>query len=95
MSGFNFFDIIPKFSTPTMFVIFTAELFVGFEIICSTLRRFCYGQEELEYPALLILFKCCAINICGAGISRKVISLPQTSCTENHERKLGCTCNGP
>jgi hypothetical protein len=38
MSAINLFNIIPKFSTYTMFVIFTdEELFVGFETICSTL----------------------------------------------------------
>jgi hypothetical protein len=34
-----------------------------------------YGQEELGYPALLILLKCCTVNICAADISQKVIPL--------------------
>jgi hypothetical protein len=51
---------------------FTDELFLGFETICSGLW---YGQEELEYPALSIQLECCTVNICAADISCKVISL--------------------
>jgi hypothetical protein len=59
-----------------MFVIvFTDEVFLGFETIHSTLTGLWYGQEELGYPALLILQKCCTINICAADSSQKVISL--------------------
>jgi hypothetical protein len=38
-----------------MFVMITDELFLGFEAICSTLTGLWYGQDELGYPALLIL----------------------------------------
>jgi hypothetical protein len=78
-----------------MFVMFTVELFIGFELLCSTLAGLWYGQEEFVYPAQLILLECCAINICAADISWKVISLPQPCCTESHESKLGCTSNEP
>jgi hypothetical protein len=54
MSAFNFFDITSKFSTFTMLVMFTDELLVGFEVICSIFTG---------YPALVILPECCAINI--------------------------------
>jgi hypothetical protein len=59
----------------TMLVMFTDELFLGFETICCTLTELWYGQEELGYPALLIRLECCLINICAADISRKVILL--------------------
>jgi hypothetical protein len=55
MSAFNFFVRTPKFSIFTIFVMLPDELFVTFEIICSTLTRFWCGQEELRDPALLIL----------------------------------------
>jgi hypothetical protein len=58
-----------------MFVIFTDELFKGFETICNTLTGLWCGQEELGYPALLILLECCTVIICAAEISHKVISL--------------------
>jgi hypothetical protein len=38
-----------------MFIMFTDELFLGFETIYCTLTGLWYGQEELGYPALLIL----------------------------------------
>jgi hypothetical protein len=43
--------------------------------IYSTVTELWNGQEELEYPALLILLECCIINICAAFISQKVFSL--------------------
>jgi hypothetical protein len=52
-----------------MFVMFTDELFLGFETICSTVTGFWYGQDELGYPALLILLECCIENFCAAVIS--------------------------
>jgi hypothetical protein len=57
-----------------MFVMFTDE-FRDFETICSALTGQWYGQEKLEYPALLIPIECCTINICATDISWKVISL--------------------
>jgi hypothetical protein len=39
MSASNVLNVIPKRSTCTMFVMFTDELFQGFEIICNTLYR--------------------------------------------------------
>jgi hypothetical protein len=76
MSALNLFDITPKFSTFTMFVMFAdEELFVGYKTICSTLTGLWYGQEKLGYPALLILLECCTINICASDISWKVILL--------------------
>jgi hypothetical protein len=59
----------------TKFEMFTEELFLGFETICSTFTGLWYGQEKLEYPALLILLECYIINICVADISWKAISL--------------------
>jgi hypothetical protein len=58
-----------------MFVMSTDELFLGFETICSNLTVLWYGEEQLEYPALLILLESCSINICAADFSQKVISL--------------------
>jgi hypothetical protein len=52
-----------------MFVMFTDELFLGFEKICSTVTGLWYGQEELGYPSLLIQLECNTINICAADIS--------------------------
>jgi hypothetical protein len=52
-----------------MFVMFTDELFIGFETICSTLTGFWYGQDELGYPALLILLECYTVNFRAAVIS--------------------------
>jgi hypothetical protein len=54
---------------------FTDELFQGFETVCNTLTGLWYGQEELAYPAVLILLECCTINFCAADISQEVISL--------------------
>jgi hypothetical protein len=51
-----------------MFVIFSEELFQGFEIICNTPTGLWYGQEDLVYPALLILLGCCTIKFCAADI---------------------------
>jgi hypothetical protein len=58
-----------------MFVMFTDELFLGFEAICSNFTGLCYGLEQLGYPALLIPLESCSVNICAADISQKVISL--------------------
>jgi hypothetical protein len=58
-----------------MFVMFTDDLFEGFETVSNTLTVLWYGQEELGYLALLIRLECCTINICAANISQKVISL--------------------
>jgi hypothetical protein len=58
-----------------MFVMFSDELFEGFQAISSTLIGLWYGQEELGYPALLILLECCTINICAAVICQKMFSL--------------------
>jgi hypothetical protein len=58
-----------------MFVMFTAELFIGLEKIYFNFTGLRYGQEELGYPALLILLGSCTVNICAADISQKVISL--------------------
>jgi hypothetical protein len=69
MSALNLFKVTPKFSTCTMFVMFT------FEIIYSTLTGLWYGQEKFGYPAPLILLECCTINICAADVSRKMSSL--------------------
>lgn len=79
MFALTFVDITQKFSTLTMFVMITDKLFVGFETISLTLTRLCYMQEDLRYPTLLILLECCAMIICAAHISWKVISLPQSS----------------
>jgi hypothetical protein len=51
-----------------MFVMFSDELFQGFEIICNILTGLWYGQEDLVYPALLILLGCCTIKFCAADI---------------------------
>jgi hypothetical protein len=53
---------------------FTDELFEGFVTLCNTLTGLWYGQEELGYPALLILLASCTIHFCAANISQKVIS---------------------
>jgi hypothetical protein len=58
-----------------MFVMFTDELFLGFDTVCSTLTGLWYGQEMLGYVALLLLLQCCTINICAADVSRNVMSL--------------------
>jgi hypothetical protein len=58
-----------------MFVLFTDELFLGFETICSNFTGLWYGQEQLGYPAQLIVIESCSINICAADISQKVVSL--------------------
>jgi hypothetical protein len=75
MSAFNLLNITPKFSTCTMYIMFTDKLFRGFGTIYSTFTGLCYGQETLEYPALLIPLECCTRNISAADISCKVISL--------------------
>jgi hypothetical protein len=75
VSALNLFNITPKFSTCIVFVMFTDELFLGFETICSTLTGFWYDQEKMGYPALLIPLECCTINIQAADISCKAISL--------------------
>jgi hypothetical protein len=53
---------------------FTDELFLGFETICCNFTGLWYGQEQLGYPALLILLESCSVNICAADISQKLIS---------------------
>jgi hypothetical protein len=53
-----------------MFVMFTDELFQGFETIYNTFTGLWYGQEKLGYPALLILLECCTINFCAADFSQ-------------------------
>jgi hypothetical protein len=58
-----------------MFVIFTDELFLGFETICCNFTVPYFGQEQLGYPAQLIVLESGTINICAADISQKVISL--------------------
>jgi hypothetical protein len=58
-----------------MFVMFTDELHQGFETYVILFTGLWYGQEELEYSALLILLECYTINICAADISQKMISL--------------------
>jgi hypothetical protein len=73
MVKFNFFYVTLKFSTFIIFVMFTDELFAGFEIMCYTLTGLGYGQEELGYLAPLILKDFCAVNICAADFSWKVI----------------------
>jgi hypothetical protein len=52
MFALNVLNITPQSSTCTMFVMFTDELFLGFETICSNFTGLWYGQEELVYPAL-------------------------------------------
>jgi hypothetical protein len=52
-----------------MFVMFTEELYQGFETYVIFFTGLWYGQEELEYPALLILLEWCTINISAADIS--------------------------
>jgi hypothetical protein len=45
MTALNLFNVIPQCSTCTMSAIFTDELFVGFEILCSTYRALvCVGR---------------------------------------------------
>jgi hypothetical protein len=75
VSALNVLNATPKYSTYTMFVMFTDELFLGFEAKCNTLTGLCNGQEEVGYSALLILVECCTINFCASGIAQKVISL--------------------
>jgi hypothetical protein len=41
----------------------------------NTLTGLWYGQEELGYPALLVLLERCTVTFCAADISQKVISL--------------------
>jgi hypothetical protein len=48
-----------------MYVMITDELFQGFETIYNTFTGLWYGQEELGYPALLILLECCTIKFCA------------------------------
>jgi hypothetical protein len=47
MSTFTFLDVTPKFSTFTMFVMFTHELFLAFETVCSAFTGLWYKQEKL------------------------------------------------
>jgi hypothetical protein len=47
-----------------MAVMFADELFLSF----ATLTGLWYGQEKLEYPALLIVLECCRRNNCAADI---------------------------
>jgi hypothetical protein len=58
-----------------MLVMFTDELFLGFEAIYSTLTGLWCGQEKLEYPSLSVLLECCIINRCAADIALKMIAL--------------------
>jgi hypothetical protein len=57
-----------------MFVIFTDELFQGFETICNTLAGLWYGQEEVGYPALLTLLECCTINLVQKALNLASLS---------------------
>jgi hypothetical protein len=75
MPALNVLNITPQCSTCTMFLMFTDELFLGFETICSNFTGLWYGQEELGCDAIFILLESCTINICAADISQKVISL--------------------
>jgi hypothetical protein len=98
MSASNVLNVTPQCSTRTMFVMFSDELFQGFEIICNTLIELLYGQEDLVYPALLILLGCCTIEFCAADISLVVQAdrhPPEPHWTERHESQLGCTGNEP
>jgi hypothetical protein len=58
-----------------MFAMFTDEIFQDFEAICNILTGLWYGQEDLVYPALLILLESRTVTFCAANISQKVISL--------------------
>jgi hypothetical protein len=62
MSALNELNVTPQCSTCAVFVIFTDELFLSCETICSTLTGLWDGEEELGYHALLILLDCCALN---------------------------------
>jgi hypothetical protein len=55
MSALNVLNITPECSTCTMFVMFTDELFLGFETICSNFTGLWYGQEEEFYHLGLAL----------------------------------------
>jgi hypothetical protein len=75
MSAVTSLDITTKFNTFTIFAMFTYELFLTVEVICSTFAGLWYGEENSGYPALTILSGCCTVNIYAADISWKVISL--------------------
>jgi hypothetical protein len=81
-----------------MFVMFSDALFQGFDIICNTLTGLWYGQEDLVYPALLIMLGCCTVKFCAADISPVVQAdrhTPEPHWTERHESQLGRTGNEP
>jgi hypothetical protein len=71
MTELNVLNVTPQCSICTIFVMFTDELFLGFETKCNTLTGLWYGQEELGYPALLSLLECCTVNFCASDISQK------------------------
>jgi hypothetical protein len=96
MSALNVLKVTPQCRTRTMFVMFSDELFQGFEIICNTLPWLWYGQEDLVYPALLILLGCYTVKFCAADISPVVQAErhpPEPHWTEHHESQLCCTGN--
>jgi hypothetical protein len=66
----------------------TDELFQGFETKCNTLAGLWYGQEELGYPILLILLKCCTVMFCAADISQKVLLLQLRGYTLTYLRNV-------
>jgi hypothetical protein len=78
-----------------MFVMFTDELLLAFETICSTLTGLWCGHEKLGYHALLILLECCTINICAADISWKVILLQLKGYTRTEWLRFSPTTSYP
>jgi hypothetical protein len=54
MSALDLLNVTPQCSTYTMFVMFTDELFLGFETVCSTHEGLWYLQEELGYCARML-----------------------------------------
>jgi hypothetical protein len=70
MSALNLLHATPKFSTCTMFVIFTYQLLLVLEILQGP------GMAgKVGMSCTMILLECCTINISVADISWKVISL--------------------
>jgi hypothetical protein len=60
----------------TKFEMFTEELFLGFETICSTctFTGIWYGQEKLEYPAQTV-----------SSLVQADKHPPEPHCTEHNE----------
>jgi hypothetical protein len=70
-----------------MFIMFTYEVFQGFEVICNILTGLSYGQEDLGYPALLVLLGCCTVRIYIAWCCKRTNRL-MTEATRHRATKM-------